>query len=78
MPGVHEYIEVIGFYPDAFVGIQAWRRDFYRRCECSLKGLKKLTLDVPGGPLNEVETGLVQKKVVRVPNTEGGPLRVNP
>ena len=27
-------IEVIGSYPD--VGIQAWRRDFYCRCECAV------------------------------------------
>ena len=33
-------------------------------------------LDFPGGPLCEVETGLVQK-VGRIPNSGGGLLRVN-
>ena len=41
-------------------------------------GLTKLTFDVPGGPLSEVESGLVPSKVVRGPNSGGGPPRVNP
>ena len=43
-----------------------------------IQGVKKLTLDVPGDPLSKVETYLVQKKVIRVPNIGGGPPRVNP
>ena len=35
-------------------------------------GLTKLTFDVPGGPLSEVESGLVLSKVVRGPNTCSG------
>ena len=39
---------------------------------------QNLTLDVPGGPLSEVRDWFCAKKVIRVPNSGGGPLRVNP
>ena len=35
-------------------------------------------LDIPGGPLSEVRDWFCAKIVVRVPNSGGGPLRVNP
>ena len=38
---------------------------------------RKIDLDVPGGPLSEVEDWFCAKKVVRFPNSGGGPLRVN-
>ena len=34
-------------------------------------------IDPFGGPLKEVEIGLVPKKMVRVLNSESGPLKVN-
>ena len=37
-----------------------------------------MTLDVPGGPLSEVRDCFFAKKVFRVPNSGGGPLRANP
>ena len=43
-------------------------------CQWS-KRLENLTLDVPGGPLSEVRDWFCAKKVVRVPNSGGGPLR---
>ena len=61
-------IEVTRSYPDnhclSFVGIQVWRLDFHRRCECFVSGpkrLENLIRDVPG-PLRRFETGFMLKK----------------
>ena len=62
-------IEVTRSYPDnhclSFVGIQAWRRNFHRRCECSVsdsRSSKNCPLVSQVVRLARFETGFVQKK----------------
>ena len=63
------------------VGTQAWRRDFHLGVNALSVIQKARKIDpryVPDGPLSEVRDWFSAKKVVRVPNSGGGPLRVNP
>ena len=61
-------IGVTRSYPDNHglspVGIQAWRRDFHLAVNALsvIQQARKLTLDVPGGPLSEVRDWIFAKK----------------